>query len=82
MSNAALDGVLWPALQRTTRQLEILAIRSFELAERVEAGEVELIDGVDMALEAARWSGLTESVGDDVVQAVLTEAFAKVRRPK
>ena len=28
MSEAALGGVLWPALRRTTRQLEILAIRS------------------------------------------------------
>jgi hypothetical protein len=69
-------------LQRTTRQLEILALRSFDLADRVAAGQLELIDGVDMALEAARWSGLTESVGNDVVQAVLTEAFVKARSPK
>jgi hypothetical protein len=43
-----------------TRQLAIFALRSFELADRVAVGELELIDGVDMALEAARWSGLTE----------------------
>jgi len=63
-----------------TRQLAILTLRSFELADRVAVGELELIDGVDMALEAALWSGLTESVGDDVVQAILTEAFAGGRR--
>ncbi len=66
---------------RATRQLEILALRSFELAERVKAGELELLDGVDMALEAARWSGLTVTVGEDVVQVVLAEAFANARRP-
>ena len=63
-----------------TRQLAILTLRSFELADRVAVGELELIDGVDMALEAARWSGLTESVGDDVVQDILADAFAGVRR--
>jgi hypothetical protein len=63
-----------------TRQLAILTLRSFELADRVAVGELELIDGVDMALEAARWSGLTESVGDDVVQDILSEAFAGARR--
>ena len=64
--------------ERTTHQLEILAIRSFELADRVEAGELELLDGVDMALEAARWSGLTEKVGDDIVQSILAVAFEHV----
>jgi hypothetical protein len=63
-----------------TRQLAILTLRSFELADRVAVGELELIDGVDMALEAARWSGLTESIGDDAVQAILAEAFAGAQR--
>ena len=67
-----------PSKSRITHQLKILAIRSFELAERVQAGELELLDGVDMALEAARWSGLTETVGDDVVQEVLAVAFENV----
>ena len=49
-----------PAKSRTTRQLEILAIRSFELAERVEAGEVEFLDAIDVAYDAAYWSGLVE----------------------
>jgi hypothetical protein len=63
-----------------TRQLAILTLRSFELADRVAVSELELIDGVDMAFEAARWSGLTESVGDDTVQEILHEAFAGARR--
>jgi hypothetical protein len=82
MSEAALGGVLWPALRRTTRQLEILAIRSFNLADRVEVGEIELLDAVDLAYRAACWEGLVESVGDDVVQTILHEAFRKVRRRK
>jgi hypothetical protein len=64
---------------RTTKQLEILAIRSLELAERVAAGEVAFLDAVDMAYEAAVWAGLTETVGDDIVQTVLAEAFAPFR---
>jgi hypothetical protein len=63
-----------------TRQLAILTQRSFELADRVAVGELELIDGVDMAFEAARWSGLTETIGNDAVQAILAEAFAGARR--
>jgi hypothetical protein len=70
------------AKSRTTRQLEILAIRSLELADRVAAGEIEFIDAVDVAYESAFWSGLVETVGNDVVQTVLAEAFSKVRRPK
>ena len=62
-----------------TRQLAILTVRSFELADRVAIGELESVDAVDIAAEAARWSGLT-AVGDDVVQEILAEAFAGVRR--
>jgi hypothetical protein len=72
-----------PAVEpsRTTRQLEILSSRSLELADRVVAGEITLIDAVDMSYAAAVWAGLTETVGDDVVQVVLAEAFRNVRRP-
>jgi hypothetical protein len=65
---------------RATKQLEILARRSLELAGRVTAGEIAFIDAVDVAYEAALASGLTETVGDDVVQTVLHEAFRDVRR--
>jgi hypothetical protein len=67
---------------RATRQLEILAIRSLELADRVAADEIEFLDAVDVAYESAVWSGLVETVGNDVVQTVLAEAFATVRRSK
>jgi hypothetical protein len=67
---------------RTTKQLEILSLRSLELADRVAAGEVAFIDAVDVAYTAAVWAGLTETVGDDIVQAVLAEAFRTVRRQR
>jgi hypothetical protein len=63
------------------RQLEILAQRSTELAERVAAGELMFIDAVDLAYSAAVWAGLVETIGDDKVQAVLAAAFAKARPP-
>jgi hypothetical protein len=66
---------------RASRQLKILALRSLELADRVADGELHFLDAVDLAYEAAVWSGLTETVGDDVVQATLAAAFANARRP-
>jgi len=67
--------------RRITHQLEILALRSMELADRVAAGEIKFLDAVDVAYEAALWSDLTETVGDDIVQATLAAAFANARRP-
>jgi hypothetical protein len=66
---------------RVTRQLEILALRSLELADRAAAGQLPFIDAVDMAYSAAQWAGLPESVGDAIVQATLAAAFANARRP-
>ena len=68
-------------LQHRARQLEILALRSLELADRVAAGEIAFLDAVDIAYDAAVWAGLTDAVGDDVVQATLAAAFANARRP-
>jgi hypothetical protein len=65
---------------RTSRQLEILAARSFDLADRVKTGELEFIDAVDIAYEAACWAGLTETAGNGFVQTVLATAFAAVPR--
>jgi hypothetical protein len=67
--------------RRITRQIEILALRCLELADRVAAGEIKFLDAVDVAYEAALWSGLTETAGDDIVQATLAAAFANARRP-
>ena len=69
------------ATARKGRQLEILALRSMELADRSAAGELPFIDAVDMAYSAAQWAGLPETVGDDVVQATLAACFANARRP-
>ena len=75
-------GALAPAvLRRSACQLEILAVRGLELADRVAVGEIPFLDAVDIAYEAAVWSGLTNTVGDDVVQATLAAAFANARRP-
>jgi hypothetical protein len=66
---------------RVTRQLEILALRSLELADRVAVGEIKFLDAVDVAYEAAVWSGLIETAGDDIVQATIAAAFANARAP-
>jgi hypothetical protein len=67
--------------QKAARQLEILARRSLELADRVAAGELAFIEAVDLAYSAACWAGLVETIGDDIIQATLAAAFANARRP-
>jgi hypothetical protein len=69
------------SLERQTRQLEILALRCLELADRVAVGEIAFLDAVDIAYEAAVLSGLTSTIGDDIVQATLAAAFANARHP-
>jgi hypothetical protein len=61
----------------TRAQLELLAIRSSELADRVAEGTIDFLDAVDMAHSAAVWSGLVEIAGDDQVQKILAASFAK-----
>jgi hypothetical protein len=63
------------------KQLEILALRTIEIADRVAAHELGFIDGVDLAFSAAVWAGLTDSIGDDVVQFTLAACFANARMP-
>jgi hypothetical protein len=65
---------------RATKQLELLALRSFDFADRVEAGEIRFLDAVEVLYAGAVTSGLVDAVGDDVVQATLAAAFAAVRR--
>jgi hypothetical protein len=78
LRGAAMSRTL---LERASRQLELLALRSLELADRVAAGEIAFLDAVDIACDAAVWSGLTSTVGDDIVQATLAAAFANARSP-
>jgi hypothetical protein len=74
--------VMTPALlQRAVCQLEVLALRSLDLADRVAIGEIAFLDAVDIAYDAAVWSGLASTVGDDIVQATMAAAFANARRP-
>jgi hypothetical protein len=63
----------------SARQLELLALRSFQLADRVASGELQFLDAVDVVFDAAVASGLADKVGYDVVQAVLAAAFKEVR---
>lgn len=75
------------------RRLELLALRSMELADRVAAGELRFIEAVDLAYDAAVFAGLPGAIeksglidnelmtGDDIVQATLAAAFANARRP-
>jgi hypothetical protein len=64
---------------RQAKQLELLALRSFRLADRVASGELQFLDAVDVAFDAAVASGLIDEVGEDVIQVVLAVAFEKVR---
>jgi hypothetical protein len=57
------------------RQLWLFEQRCSEIVERVDAGLIGFIEGVDMAYSAAVWSGLTDNVGDDAVQMVMARAF-------
>ena len=70
------------AKSRAAKQLELFALRCLEIADKVAAGEIAFLDGIDLAYEAARWSGLVEKVGDDVIQMTMAAAFANARRPE
>jgi hypothetical protein len=48
------------------KQLELFTLRSFDFADRVEAGEVKFLDAVDVLYHGAVASGLVDAVGDDV----------------
>lgn len=54
--------------------------RCHVLAARARAGQLCLLDAVDMAQSAAEWSGVAEVIGDDQVQTVLRAAFMNVPR--
>jgi hypothetical protein len=75
MSGAPRDNTF------AARQLEIFAIRCLELADRVAENQLAFLDAIDVAYEAALESGLTDNVGDDIVQATMAAAFANAKRP-
>jgi len=48
--------------RRVTHQLEILAVRSMELADRVAIGELKFLEAVDLAYDAALWADLPNAL--------------------
>jgi hypothetical protein len=82
-AEAGMTAEQMPALGNenfaSARQLELLALRSFQLADRVASGELQFLDAVDVAFDSAVASGLADKVGYDVIQVVLATAFKKVR---
>jgi hypothetical protein len=79
MSLVSADIAQRAPIGKQTRQLELLALRSFQLADRVASGELQFLDAVDLAFDVAVASGLADAVGYEVIQTVLTTAFEKVR---
>jgi hypothetical protein len=78
-SGAAVKPAEKKFTENQERLLKHLVLRSLELADRVASGELQFLDAVDVAFDAAEASGLAASVGYDVVQDVLARAFRGVR---
>jgi hypothetical protein len=67
-------------------QLRLLAIRGSELADQVTHGQINFLDAVDVAYDAAVAAGLVDAVGDDQIQKLLAACFGGIgaedrRRP-
>jgi hypothetical protein len=71
-----------PERRLVARQMELFAIRCAQMVERIAAREVRFLDGVDILYDAAIWSGLADSAGDDAVQRVLAAAFINAPRQR
>jgi hypothetical protein len=56
-------------------RIKLFALRCRDLRDRVVAGSIPFIDAVDMAHNAAVWSGLSEDIGDAAVQRTMAIAF-------
>ncbi|MGO8921401.1 MAG: hypothetical protein ACLQF4_00500 [Xanthobacteraceae bacterium] len=69
-----------PAEDHARRQLALFAVRCDQVAERVAAGALPIVEGVDLLYSAAIWSGLVDGVGDDEVQRTMADAFLRTRR--
>jgi len=76
------EGMVGPAFEQFTRQQLILFGRRCQtLADRVGCKQLNFLDAVDLAYDAATWSGLVDAVGNDVVQATMANAFMKINQP-
>lgn len=65
----------------TDAQVELFVLRTSQIADRVMAGDLAFLDGIDLAYSAAIWSGLVDRVGDDAIQKILAACFATARGP-
>jgi hypothetical protein len=79
--NFGLEGNGVAPVGNAGRRLEILSRRALELADSVAAGDIPFLDTIDCLYEAALFSGLVDTVGDEIVQATLAAAFANARHP-
>ena len=79
--NIALANIETGKLARQKAQIEMLARRCLDLADRVAENRIAFLDAIDVAYEAAEAAGLVEDLGDDIVQATMAAAFANARRP-
>jgi hypothetical protein len=68
-------GSIAEPAQFLRRQAALFETRCRELAVRVQAGVISFVDAVDLAYEAAIWSGISDSLGDDFVQKIMADAF-------
>lgn len=59
-------------------QLSLLAIRASELADQVTRGQINFLDAIDLAYDAAVSAGLVDAVGDDQIQKLLAAAFGGI----
>ena len=67
-----------PEAPLSDRRLDLFAVRCRDLRDRVLNGDLAFIDAIDMAYSAAIWSGLSDDIGDDVVQQAMALAFGTV----
>lgn len=61
-------------------QLDLFGSRCAELVQRINFGAIGFVDAVDIAWEAAVWSGLVDGAGPDRVQEIMRTHFMGVRR--
>jgi hypothetical protein len=59
--------------------LDVFRLRAWARAYLYMAGEIDLHDAIDVLQRDAERDGLVAELGPDAVQAILSDAFAKVR---
>jgi flagellar biosynthesis regulator FlaF len=67
------------ATARHKARLELFERRCSDLARQVSERGVPFVHAVDVAYDAAVWSGLADDVGDDQVQLAMARAFMGAR---